>query len=111
METWRLHKKWIVWLLPLMLAWPFAARSIHISQCRHLRGNDAETAGKPFHHHSETCPVCQFVLSPFVETEPDEFDFTVCLPSPEPVIYQKTITLSALYSYCLRAPPRKVISG
>ncbi|MDR1335654.1 MAG: hypothetical protein LBK22_02360 [Tannerella sp.] len=104
-----MHKQWIVWLLPLVLAWPPAARSIHIGQCRHSRANGAETAGKPVHHHSETCPVCQFVLSPFVETKPDEFDFTACPPSPEPFTCQEKITLPALYSYCLRAPPKSVL--
>ncbi|MDR1675035.1 MAG: hypothetical protein LBR86_00975 [Tannerella sp.] len=102
---WRLHKKWIGGLLLLVLAWLPAARNIHLSRCCRISGNDAEAAGKPAHHHSEACPVCQFVLSPFTETEPGEPDFTLSLPSPEPVIYQEKIILSALYSYSLRAPP------
>ncbi|MDR2764556.1 MAG: hypothetical protein LBB90_05945 [Tannerella sp.] len=102
----RFHKRWIGGLLLLMLAWTFTVRNIHLIQSCRIRGNDAETAGKPVHHHSETCPVCQFVLSPFTEIQPDEFDFTLRLLSPEPVIYQEKITLSASYSYCLRAPPR-----
>lgn len=105
MRTWRLHKRWIGGLLLLVLAWPLAARSIHLGRCCSTPGNDTEAAGKPTHHHSEACPVCQFVLSPFTETEPDVSDVTVCLPSPEPVIYQEKITLPALYCYCLRAPP------
>ncbi|MDR1456112.1 MAG: hypothetical protein LBJ01_10710 [Tannerella sp.] len=102
---WRFHKRWIGILLLLMLAGPSAVRIIHLGRYS-IRGNDMETAGKPVHHHSETCPVCQFVLSPFTEMEPDELDFTACLPPPDPVIYREKITLPASYSYCLRAPPR-----
>ncbi|MDR2138964.1 MAG: hypothetical protein LBP50_05405 [Tannerella sp.] len=101
----RLHKKWIAGLLLFILAGPFAVRHIHLDRCCHIGGNDADAAGKPVHHHSETCPVCQFVLSPFTETEPGEFDFTPCRPSPEPAVYQEKRTRSRSYGYFLRAPP------
>ncbi|MBP1613011.1 MAG: hypothetical protein H6Q13_459 [Bacteroidetes bacterium] len=79
---------------------------------------------KSFHHHNETiqtssqhqssnatghehhdCPICDFTLSPFIQTESIHLTFIAeLLPYTVPT-YQNKRTFNLSYSHGLRAPP------
>lgn len=91
----------MAWLLAALLVMPVAVRAIHLWEEEH---GTAESAHP--HHDCGSCPICQFTLSTFTETE-----FVVCdleyIPAPmEPVasFYDRPCSPIPV-SYGLRAPP------
>ncbi|MDR1525862.1 MAG: hypothetical protein LBS79_11510 [Tannerella sp.] len=90
----------IGWLLMLVLALPFAVRTVHACLC------SVHEADGGTHHDCATCATCRFSLSFFTGTESVKCDVFLQLLPFEIFIYGCGINPQTLYSYFLRAPPR-----
>ncbi|MDR1339974.1 MAG: hypothetical protein LBK58_07990 [Prevotellaceae bacterium] len=94
------------WLLLLLFALPPAAKTFHVCQCIYSHNNERHNShANHSHHDCDTCAICQFVLSPFTETESIEFNFAVKTVNSEEFTYWQNINYHVAYSYMLRAPP------
>ncbi|MDR2919888.1 MAG: hypothetical protein LBV72_11050 [Tannerella sp.] len=65
----------LAWLLSVIFIIPYVAKGIHIYQnecceelCSHCDGHHSHQ------HNCDTCPVCQFALSTFIEADFDKPD-------------------------------------
>ncbi|MDR1169266.1 MAG: hypothetical protein LBK97_00335 [Prevotellaceae bacterium] len=93
------------WLLLLLFVFPPAARTVHTCQYVYSHNIKHDEHHGHAHHDCNSCAICQFVLSPFTETESVEFDFAVKAVNCEQLTYWENINSPAEYSYMLRAPP------
>jgi hypothetical protein len=93
-------------LLLLLFALPPAAKTVHVCQyaCCHETKHEGRHSHTT-HHDCDTCAICQFVLSPFTETESIEFNFAVRTLNSEQFTYWENINHPVEYSCMLRAPP------
>jgi hypothetical protein len=94
------------WLLLLLFILPHAVKTVHICRCVYFHNSNDERHSNHVHHNCNTCAICQFVLFPFTETNPNEFNFTIKIICSEPFVYTENVNISVVYNYRLRAPPR-----
>ncbi len=73
------------------------ADSEHPSACH----SDHRQTSNPY----DSCAICHFTVSPFIQAEILHFDFRLTLTPCEPVVYLSKISFALSYSPCLRAPP------
>jgi hypothetical protein len=95
-----INNRQISWLLLLLFVLPQAAQTVHVCQYVYIHDTDAD-------HDCNTCAICQFVLSPFTETVPNEMDCTVTLICSEPFTYNENTHVAVTWNYKLRAPPTR----
>lgn len=57
------------------------------------------------HHTCETCPICQFMLSPFIETPSTLLTYTPLYVKWESGTFQDKKLSIAFYPHYLRGPP------
>lgn len=93
----------IGWVLLLTLLAFFAVKTVHHHPCVDSRVCEHGSRGLP--SDENTCPICQFTLSPFVQTEPLQIAAaeTYCILETEE--YEKAPCLDAFLTVSLRAPP------
>jgi hypothetical protein len=98
-------RRLIVWLLLPVFVLPYAAKTVHTCQCVHTHTVEREESGNHTQHDCNTCAICQFILSPFIETESGIFNCTTDTVYSEPVDFREKIHHPVRYCYHLRAPP------
>jgi len=97
----------IAWLLLLTLM-PFnVVKIIHhhdvpISSSSQHKTSNGHSSG------ADTCPICNFVLSPFIPSSIVAVTFIADVVPFEPAIYESKGVFDLSYSYGLRAPPSLV---
>jgi hypothetical protein len=115
MERIRRHKAWVVWLLLAVFTLPFAVKTVHRS--RTAGDPEHSCSGESHSHHDYSdCPVCRFILSPFIETGVVESGFRVILFNFEPAVSIQPGSRQQVPLSCgLRGPPpaegKDILSG
>lgn len=102
-----IHKKFLVWLLAVLVMVPFASQSVHIylnefhNECEH--SDSCNGSG----HDCNTCPVCHFTYSAFTEVDIQTFDILLqSIFIPELIRTQEVGFAPVLPSFYLRGPPQ-----
>ncbi|MCI1646974.1 MAG: hypothetical protein LKI39_10670 [Bacteroides sp.] len=94
----------IAWLLLLTLM-PISVVKITHHHNDSIQSSCHGTCGQN-NNSQDSCPICQFVLSPFVPSTTISVSFIAELIALEPVVYvNKDVLSDTPYSYGLRAPP------
>ncbi|WP_163174245.1 hypothetical protein [Bacteroides sp. 51] len=104
----RIHRITLAWLLSVVFAIPYVAKTIHIYESEGLGETCSHSEN---HHHApghdcNTCFLCHFTFSTFIETEKLSLDTSPTIYyHPDYILYQEKGYAMATSSHHLRAPP------
>lgn len=98
------HRIWIAWML-LMTFMPLSVVKVFHNHSGEKPTLCTDTHSDKSHHADGTCLICQFVLSPFVETPSILSDYTSLHVEWESSIFQDNRLSVASYPQYLRGPP------
>lgn len=95
----------VAWLLLGVLVMPLIAKPLHVCHHHKATDEDAHESNHSDQHGCGDCPMCHFMLSPFVEVEVENHTFEVAL-----CILSKKTGLASFGKtpvdfFQLRAPP------
>ena len=92
------NQVFVAWLLLAVFLSPYVSKNIHLHDvsCH---------ASDHVHHDCDDCPVCQFLLSSFVEVEFASWAVLPVHSSIQPKTYIEKAFIEPNSSHYLRAPP------
>jgi len=97
----------IAWLLLLTLM-PFNVVKIIHHHDAPISSSSQHKTSNGHNGDTDTCPICNFVLSPFIPSSIVAVTFIADVFPFEPAVYESKGVSSISYSYGLRAPPSLV---
>jgi len=95
----------IAWML-LVTLMPFYVVKVlhhHDVKCCSEEKHSSQKGGS--HHDTDDCPICHFILSPFIESQPVRLLIFLTLIPADVVLYLNKKIYKVSYIQCLRAPP------
>ena len=95
------HRIWLAWML-LMTFMPLSVVKVFHN---HSEETCTDAHSGKSHHTCETCPICQFMLSPFIETPSTLLTYTPLYVKWESGTFQDKKLSIAFYPHYLRGPP------
>ncbi|WP_321479963.1 hypothetical protein [uncultured Bacteroides sp.] len=95
---------YIAWVLLLAFMPIQVVKSFHHHDNVVKPSHELQTKNTNEHEHND-CPICNFTLSPFIQTDFVQITFVARLLPYIALAYQNERTFSISYSHGLRAPP------
>ncbi|AUI48739.1 hypothetical protein K0E65_04560 [Bacteroides fragilis] len=99
-----IHRIWLAWML-LMTFMPLSVVKVFHNHCDETSATCTNTQPGKTHHACDTCPICQFMLSPFIETSPALLTYIPFYIRWETGTFQDKKLATAFYPHYLRGPP------
>jgi hypothetical protein len=95
----------VAWLLLGVLVMPLIAKPLHVCHHHQATDEDAHESNHSDHLGCDDCPMCHFILSPFVEVEEEDhtFEVTLCILSEKTGL--ASFGKTPVDFFQLRAPP------
>ena len=98
------HRIGLAWML-LMTFMPLSVVKVFHNHSEETSITCTDAHSGKSHHTCETCPICQFMLSPFIETPSTLLTYTPLYVKWESGTFQDKKLSIAFYPHYLRGPP------